>query len=126
MTNRAQRRADRAMSLRTARGWTDGLRRVPRSEWPRNEPGLDEVWTSKDWVVLIYESTGSEAERITVRRTSGDDGITWDDLMAIKRAVGRGSYWAVEIYPPDDQVHNVANMRHLWVVERPDFAWGPA
>ncbi len=114
------------MSLQTARGWSSDLHQVPRSEWPRHESGCEEVWRSRDWVVLVYESTRSEAERITVRRTSGDDGITWDELMAIKRAIGRGSSWAVEIYPPDDQIHNVANMRHLWVVERPDFAWGPA
>ena len=31
---------------------------------------------------------------------------------------------AVEVFPADDQVVNVANMRHLWVLPEPlPFAW---
>jgi hypothetical protein len=52
------------------------------------------------------------------------DGITWDQLQEIKRGVGLGDKLAVEVYPEDKNIVNVANMRHLFVLpERPLFAW---
>jgi hypothetical protein len=50
--------------------------------------------------------------------------MTFDELQAIKSAVGYGDSCAVEIYPEDSDLVNDANMRHLWVLqERPAFAW---
>lgn len=43
--------------------------------------------------------------------------------MQVKRLVGYADKCAIEIYPPDQDIVNVANMRHLWVVDMPDFAW---
>jgi hypothetical protein len=71
------------------------------------------------------------AERLTICRTTVDpsaarwlEGIGWDDLQRLKRECGRGERWAVEIFPADSEVVNVANMRHLWVLpEAPSFAW---
>jgi hypothetical protein len=51
------------------------------------------------------------------------DGILWDELMEVKTAVGFGERWAVEVFPPDAHLVNVANMRHLWITHRPPFAW---
>ena len=51
------------------------------------------------------------------------DGITWDQLQEIKRLVGYGNLCAVEIYPPDEHLVNVANLRHLWIVPDPPFMW---
>lgn len=52
------------------------------------------------------------------------DGISWDELMRIKSEVGYKDSWAVEVYPSDSHVINVANMRHLFLLkEKPDFAW---
>lgn len=89
-----------------------------------------EVWASRYYLVQIFPVIPG-TERITVNRTTfapkGNrwaDGITWDDLQQIKADVGRGDRWALEVYPPDVHVVNVANMRHLFVVaERPWFAW---
>lgn len=43
--------------------------------------------------------------------------ITWDELQAIK-----DHFWpdriGIEIYPPHDQIVNVANMRWLWVLPK--------
>lgn len=70
--------------------------------------------------------------RISVNRTLRDannqwkDGITWDELQQIKQQCGYGDREAVEIFPPDRDVVNVANLRHLWVLPpelRLPFAW---
>ena len=67
--------------------------------------------------------------RLTVNRTevlpdgNWKDGITWDELMDVKRGIGMGDQWMTEIYPPDEEIVNVANMRHLFIVPQPAFAW---
>lgn len=104
---------------------------VPRDEWPKHLQKLDgsprEFWMSRDFAVQIHED--EHATRITVHSTrlrNGHwlDGITWDELMMAKAAVGYEDCWAVELYPPPDQVVNVANIRHLFVLkEPPPFAW---
>jgi hypothetical protein len=62
--------------------------------------------------------------RLSVCRTSlaGDrwqDGITWDELQRLKRECGYGDADAIEVFPADTDVVNVANMRHLWVMADP-------
>jgi hypothetical protein len=106
---------------------------VPRSNWP---PGLGDrpgaptkVWRSRDFLVQFYPEPPGCAGRLSVLRSalSGgrwQDGITWDELQRIKGEVGFGDAWAVEVFPPDSQVVNVANIRHLWLLERsPDYGW---
>jgi len=102
---------------------------VPRSQWPGDpDESRREVWLSKNFLVQVFiEKTGY---RITVNRTSmkpdgsWKDRITWDELQNIKRAVHFGDHQAVEIYPPDSEVINDANMRHLWVLTDPlDIGW---
>lgn len=52
------------------------------------------------------------------------DGISWDELQELKRQAGFGDRWAVEVYPADESVVNVANMRHLWLMPEPLlWAW---
>lgn len=107
------------------------LERLPEREWPPvNQPGLVEVWRSRNFLVQVFhESQG--ATRLSVCRTTmnqstgrWEDGISWDDLQRLKRECGRGQLDAVEVYPADRDVVNVANMRHLWVLNDPlSFAW---
>lgn len=87
-----------------------------------------EAWRSRGFLVQIFE----EAEgilRMSVCRTSVTKGqwtenITWDELQRLKSESGRGDREAVEIYPPDGDVVNVANMRHLWILStRTSFSW---
>lgn len=87
-----------------------------------------EVWRSRDFLVQLFDEGGHV--RVTVNRThmpngkDWADGITWDELQAIKAEIGRGDRWAVEVYPPDDEVVNDAPMRHLWLLdEPPSFGW---
>lgn len=73
-------------------------------------------------MVAIYDEEHAIC-RLTVNRTEMGrdgrwrDGITWDELQDLKRQAGYGEAMAVEVYPPDSEVVNVANMRHLWIVD---------
>jgi hypothetical protein len=65
---------------------------------------------------------------VNIAARSGErwaEGITWEQLQQIKRQVGYGEFDAVEVYPDDDDVVNVSNMRHLWILEPGSlpFAW---
>jgi hypothetical protein len=128
---RQQRRAAAAVTFHQQRFPHADLRPVPREMWPQRAPedAPLEVWASRDFVVQIY-AYADEGERITVSRTAMQpngrwaEGITWDDLQRIKRECGRADRWAVEVYPPDDDVVNDASMRHLWLLPKaPPYGW---
>lgn len=109
------------------------LRPVPQDQWPdlvqmTKKPYA--VWRSRFFLVQSFDE-GNGINRLSVARSEIDttsgrwkEGITWDELQEIKRQVGLGEYMAVEIFPADRDVINVANMRHLWVMRDPlPFAW---
>lgn len=83
---------------------------------------------SRFFFVQVYRDNGFI--RLSINRSELDnDGnwradITWDELMRCKIEAGYGDKWAVEVYPPTEAVVNVANMRHLFLLdEAPEFAW---
>lgn len=82
------------------------------------------VLRSRDFLVQEFAANAPAKVRLSVCRTTlyGDrwqDGITWDDLQQIKRECGYGDADAIEVFPADADVVNVANMRHLWVMSEP-------
>lgn len=86
------------------------------------------AWASRDFLVQMYDDNGYT--RITINRTSIDnegnwvDGITWDEIQKIKTDIGFHDYWALEVFPPNNHVVNVSNMRHIFLFQhKPDFAW---
>ena len=111
----------------------DVLKQVPRNEWPPTAPEkLIEAWMSRFFLVQIYNE-GDIGIRLTVNRTLVDVGggwqqdITWEQLQAIKRECGYGDRYAVEVFPRDKDVVNVANMRHLWIPPAPlNIGWTKA
>lgn len=128
--NKQDIRQIRAGIRQSVKHRTERLEKIPRDNWPQDpDPNRLEVWISRDFLVQIFDDAKSEARRITINRTTIDnqgrwrDGITWDELQRIKADVGFGDVWAVEVFPPQDKVVNVANMRHLWIVPKPQFAW---
>lgn len=92
----------------------------------RSKPPL-KVWRSRKFLVQLFDQDGHL--RLSVNRTDIDregnwqDGITWDELMECKCSCGFGDRWAVEVFPPDSQVVNVAPIRHLFLVDQPPYAW---
>ncbi len=107
---------------------------MPKETWPPMRPGRTppakvwrgDVWThygycSSDFLVQLY--THEAAPRLSICRTStkfdgrrlGD--ISWEELQAVKSAVGFGHEVACEVFPPDELVVDEANMRHLWLLK---------
>jgi hypothetical protein len=114
--------------------WPDTLKPWPREQWPNDmagAPGVIAVFRSKGFLVQVFGEPGPVVVRLSVLRTaikrdgSWQEGISWEELQRIKRECGYGDFDAVEVYPPDADVANVANMRHLWVLPRGHlpFAW---
>jgi len=86
-------------------------------------------WVSKRFLASLWIDGG--VLRLSVNKTilnhngTWEDGITWDELQQVKRECGFSDVCAVEIYPPDDDVVNDANIRHLWLLSKsPNFVWG--
>ena len=89
-----------------------------------------QVWRSRDFLVQLYFEAKTGFHRLSCTRTelksdgSYKDGITWDELMRLKREAGFGNKWAVECYPADAEIVNVANHRHLFLLPaKPPFGW---
>lgn len=110
------------------------MRRVPREHWPLM-PAMEsiplDVWLSVDYLAVLYKQRVNGRRRLTVNRvkrgrskrpgqmTDWRDGITWDELQRIKNECLGADVWCVECYPPESEVVNVNNMRHLWVLDEP-------
>ena len=92
--------------------------------------GCTAAWRSRDFMVQEYPARGGVI-RLSVNRTHVDpqtyrwvDGITWDELQSLKAQAGYGDREAVEVFPPEGKVVDVANIRHLWVLpQRMEFSW---
>ncbi|MGK3116687.1 DUF7694 domain-containing protein [Candidatus Pantoea formicae] len=104
---------------------------IPESRWPamQHDPKRSNVWLSSYFLVQEFREEDGVI-RLTINTTitgkSGrwKDGVTWDALQDIKNAVGYSDRDALEVYPRQRDVVNVANMRHLWILPEPlAFAW---
>lgn len=129
MTIFASRQQRRALEAENRRH-SDVLRAVPKADWPdafaifARAPTA--VWRSREFLVQVFEHEGTT--RLSVCRTVLDgahwkDGISWEQLQNLKYECGFGDKCAIELFPPDRDVVNVANMRHLWIVDAPAFMW---
>lgn len=84
-----------------------------------------QAWRSSRFVACLYVEPDKTARRLSICRARLDDtgryeaDITWDDIQQIKSECGFGDLDAVEVYPRDADVVNVANMRHLWLLPEP-------
>jgi len=105
------------------------LQEVPREQWPNPSATHLRVLRSRDFLVQEFAEKPPAAVRLTVCRAVLDgnrwqDGISWDELQRLKRECGYGDRDAVEVFPADDDVVNVANMRHLFVMsDALPYAW---
>ena len=106
---------------------------VPESAWPasylESRVPVLALWRSRDFLVVAYRSSPG-VTRLSVNRTIlrddglWADGITWDELQRLKREAGFGTSDAVEVFPADEDLVNIANMRHLFVFQaRLGFVW---
>lgn len=110
---------------------------IPREKWPeaqRNHRSSPfRVWMSQEYMAQLYPAERKDEPAIgrlsihSVHRTAAGwvDNIPWETLQRIKADCGFADLDAIEIYPAERDVVNVANIRHLWLVPRSylPFAW---
>jgi hypothetical protein len=130
MMNRDERRRAQKTQHAYVAAFPADLTPVPRDQWPQYK-GINapfEVWRSRNYLVQAFNEAAGTV-RLSVCRTKLDgnrwqDGIAWEELQEIKADVGYADFDAVEVFPRQSDVVNVANMRHLWVMPDPvPFAW---
>lgn len=106
---------------------------LDRKDWPQQWQTAHDapiaVWRSRSFMVQKCPAPAPAIARLSIHRTTLDgdrwgDGITWDELYMLKAEVGFAHHTAVEVFPPVRDLVNVANIRHLWVLDGPlPFAW---
>ena len=104
------------------------MRRVPRELWPPMS-GMEcvplDVWRSTDYLAVLYEQRIDGRRRLSVNSVKRNsrglwrDGITWDELQRVKNECLGDDVWCVEVYPAQEKLVNVSNIRHLWVLDGP-------
>jgi hypothetical protein len=111
---------------------TKRLEPLDRHLWDTlvKNPNRFAVWTSSEFSVQAFNVPGdivrlaiNRNERIPSPRLFAD-GISWEDIQAIKDECGYPDRMAVEIYPEANHILNIINARHLWILPSPlPFAW---
>lgn len=135
MTSVRDRYTNNGMTSRQARKflekenrkYSDVLQRI--STGPHPNPHYIGSYRSKNFLVQIFDEPN--ATRLSINRTTlarggdhWDEDITWDELQEIKKQCGFGDRCAVEVFPPEGKVVNVANMRHLFILDQePNYMW---
>lgn len=133
MTDRRLNRSERRALAAQHRGLPEQLVEVPTHLWPASTVGMDRpperVWRSRSFLVQQYVVTGSPT-RLSINRlrmlANGRwaDAITWDEIQSLKAQAGYADRWAVEIFPAARDLVDVANVRHVWLLDEPPaFAW---
>lgn len=103
--------------------WPKNFVEIPEKDWPFKTPNLINVYRSRDYLVQKYKE--GEIIRLSMNRTSmktdgnWNENLQWEEIQNIKRELGFGDFYAIEIYPRDHDIVNVANMRHLWIMPKP-------
>jgi hypothetical protein len=103
--------------------------KIPEEEWKHLNNGnpatkIFETWKSSRFLVQI-RFHGNRIKlcvnKVLYTKKNGkihwQDGITWDELQEIKNQVGYKDFWLCEYFPPQDKVVNIANIRHLWLLD---------
>lgn len=129
--NREHRRSAQKFIAQENAKWPNELKVWPREDWPNPSASVSRVLRSKTFLVQEYAADAPAIVRLSVNRAaiSNDGGwqqdITWEELQRLKREAGYGDFEAVEVFPTDENVVNVANMRHLWILPAGSlaFAW---
>lgn len=119
--SRAERRETERKMQRENLKWPVALKEWPREDWPTPNSKVSRVWRSRGFLVQGFPEPEPVVIRLSILRTALDTGggwqqdITWEELQRLKREAGFGDFEAVEVFPQDTDVVNVANIRHLWV-----------
>jgi hypothetical protein len=129
--NRRHRRAAARYIRKESAKYTDVWAEIPKKDWPdiSSDPAPIAVFRNRWFLVQVFEEKGG-IHRLSINRTEISKGgqwaqdIRWEELQRIKDTLGYRNFDAVEVFPRERDVVNVANMRHLFVLPLPlHYAW---
>lgn len=119
---------------RTNKKFPNHMVEIPKEHWPdtlkAHEHQADVMckpvaaWRSNKFFAQVVEEPGG-AIRISINRTRINenydfaDGITWDDIFCIKNEIGYADKDCIEIYPAKNDLVNVSNIRHIFLLDEP-------
>lgn len=111
------------------------FKEVPKKDWVKivGDSWPVKVFKSEDYMVQVYKDEDG-IERLSISscwykfngfmEPTWKDQFTWDELQLIKNSIGYKNKWLVECYPPVENTVNIANIRHLFVLnEKPSYAF---
>lgn len=127
------RKKRRELNKQMVKNRPDRLTEIPKEDWENLTGGRSknriQVFISKDYLVQIF-SERDDVKRMSINRNKinaqghWEDNLTWDEIQRIKAECGYGFNYAIEVYPRAQDVVNVANMRHIWILDEPlDIGW---
>lgn len=129
--NREQRRALEKVKRQLIASYPDTLEIVPENDpnlpYSSHPQDIEHIYRSKKYTVILWKQgidhTLLLGQKFSISRNEWDskdrrykDGLTWDEIMDIKREMGFGERTAIEYYPADSEVVNLANMRHIFLI----------
>lgn len=77
---------------------------------------VDHIRKNRVFSVLVRDA--GSAIHLAITSLSGDR-PSWPEMQRIKSELAGPNATAVEVYPPDDEVVDDADMYHLWVLFQP-------
>jgi hypothetical protein len=126
MDRNMRRASEREGRRLQALPWND-LRDTTAAAIERQEllhPGIplpyDAVWRNNHYVVMITNNLsvlGLPARRLFIRRCDAGPVHSWYDFQRIKNAIAGPEATAIEVYPPESRLTDVANVYWLWILD---------
>lgn len=89
-------------------------------------PEMDRCWIRKEDGVCVcsrlLRTEWGKVEHVTITRSSystdGSGDFTWADKQQIKDELFGKNRTAIEVYPKEDRLVDVADVYHLWVFDK--------
>lgn len=129
MGNRKSRRRAQREHSKSLKKYSDNLEEVIFNQDEHKPKNLVKAYVSKRYFVQLYQEDNKPL-RISIIRNKvnvsmeWEDNLTWEEIQGIKDDIGFKNYDCVEVYPAHDNIVNVANMRHIWVMDKLlPFSW---
>lgn len=89
--------------------------------WIDNERGYSvcsRMINTKQWGNVEHVTISRCTDEGTVVHTDGSGYISWNEKMMIKNELFGENRFAIEVYPKQDRLVDVADVYHLWVFNK--------
>lgn len=96
----------------------DWLTFSKREDWLKKAPGAIAVYENSKYIVEEWPCIADcgYSTRLVIRRFDKEPIHSWTDFQRIKSEIAGPEKVAIEIYPPESELTDTANIYHLWVI----------